>query len=72
MISWMKSTVFHDSELENVGTKTLIEKLGTIPAEVRKTKETIVVVLPEICTLARKFVECMKPKYKQISLLSTA
>jgi len=64
MISWMKSTVFQDSELENAGTKTLVEKLGTIPAEVRKTAESIQVVLPEISTLARKFVECMKPKYK--------
>jgi len=72
MISWMKSTVFHDSELENIGTKTLVEKLGTIPAEVRKTAQSIEVILPEICTLARKFVECMKPKYEQISLFSTA
>jgi hypothetical protein len=58
--------VFNDSDLENVGTKTLVEKLGAIPAEVRKTAQSIEVVLPGICTLARKFLECMKPKYEQM------
>jgi hypothetical protein len=72
MISWIKDSVFHESELEGVGTKTLVEKLGSIVAEIRKTPGKIEVILPEICVLARKFVECMKPKYVQLSLFSTS
>lgn len=72
LISWMKSTVFHESKLEGVGTKTLVEKLGTIAAEVRRTTQKIEIVLPEISALARRFVDSMQPKYEQLSLFSTS
>ena len=57
------------TELEGVGTKTLVEKLGSITAEVKRTADTIVVMLPRISALARRFVDCMQPKYQQLSLL---
>lgn len=62
LISWFKSTMLSDTKLEGIGTKTLVEKLGSIIAEVRKTNDSIVVVLPQISALARKFVECMQSK----------
>jgi hypothetical protein len=71
MLSWFKSTVLSGTELENVGTKTLVEKLGSIVAEVRRTDHGIEIILPHISALARKFVECMKPKYEQLSLFAT-
>jgi len=72
LLSWFKSTMLSDTKLEGVGTKTLVEKLGSIVAEVRKTGDTIRVILPQISVLARKFAECMQPKYKQLSLFSTS
>jgi len=59
LITWFKSTMLSETMLEGIGTKTLVEKLGSIVAEVRKTHDSIVVVLPQISALARKFVECM-------------
>lgn len=71
MLSWFKSTVLSDTKLEGVGTKTLVEKLGSIVAEVKRTSDKIEIILPHISALARKFVECMQPKYEQLSLFST-
>lgn len=70
IISWMKKTTFSDSKLDGVGTKTLVEKLGSMVAEVKETAEAIIVTLPPISALARKFVECMQPKYEQLSLFT--
>jgi len=64
--------VLSGTELEGVGTKTLIEKLGFITAEVKQTDQNIIVTLPRISTLARKFVDCLQPRYRQISLFSTS
>lgn len=72
MLSWFKATMLSGTELEGVGTKTLVEKLGSIVAEVRKTANAIEVVLPQVSALARKFAKCMKPKHEQISLFSTS
>lgn len=72
LLSWFKSTILSGIKLEGVGTKTLVEKLGSIVAEVRRTADTIIVVLPNVSALARKFVECMQPKYEQLSLFSTS
>jgi len=69
LLSWFKSTMLAGTELEGVGTKTLVEKLGSITAEVKRTADTIVVMLPRISALARRFVDCMQPKYQQLSLL---
>lgn len=72
LLSWFKTTMLSGTELEGVGTKTLVEKLGFITAEVKKTAETIVVTLPKVSALARKFADCMQPRYEQISLFSTS
>ena len=72
LLSWFKSIVLSGTELEGVGTKTLIEKLGFITAEVKQTAQTIIVTLPGINALARKFVDCLQPRFKQISLFSTS
>jgi hypothetical protein len=72
LISWMKSTVFHESKFEGIGTKTLIDKLGSIAAEVRRTTKSIEIILPEISAIARRFVECMRPRYEQLTLFSTS
>ncbi|MCX7921255.1 MAG: transposase [Clostridia bacterium] len=72
LLSWFKATMLSGTELEGVGTKTLVEKLGSITAEVRKTAQSIVVTLPKVSVLARKFAECMQPRYEQVSLFSTS
>lgn len=72
LLSWFKSTVLAETELEGVGTKTLVDKLGSITAEVKRTADTIVVVLPRISALARKFADCMQPKYQQLSLFPSS
>lgn len=56
----MKSKIFHETKMENVGIGALINKLGMLVAEVRRTAETMEIVLPEISSLGRKFVECIK------------
>lgn len=71
LVSWFKSTMLSETRMENVGTKTLVEKLGLLTAEVRRTSGGMEVVLPQISALARKFVECMQPKYVQISMFSS-
>lgn len=68
LLSWFKGTVLKNTKLESEGTKTLVEKLGSIVAVVRKMPDTIEIVLPSISVLARKFVECLQPKYEQLSL----
>ncbi len=71
LITWFKTTMLSETKLEGIGTKTLVEKLGSIIAEVRKTHDSIVVVLPQISALARKFVECMQSKnnYTPLSVI---
>lgn len=70
LLSWFKSTVLSGTKLENTGTKTLVDKLGSIVVEVRRKPSSIEVILPQISALARKFVECLQPKYEQLSLFS--
>ncbi|WP_010245151.1 transposase [Acetivibrio cellulolyticus] len=37
LLSWFKSTMLSETKLEDVGTKTLVDKLGSLVAEVRRT-----------------------------------
>ncbi len=71
IISRMKKITFNDSKLEGIGTKTLVEKLGAIVAQVKETAESFIVTLPQICSLAHKFVEYIKAKYEQLSFLTS-
>jgi hypothetical protein len=66
ILSWMKNTVLHETKMENVGIGTLINKLGMLAAEVRRTAGSLEIILPEISALARRFVECMKEKPKSV------
>ncbi len=66
IISWMKRTIFHETKMENVGIGILINKLGMLVAEVRRTAETMEIVLPEISALGRRFVECIQQKSKSV------
>ncbi|HQF37388.1 MAG TPA: transposase [Candidatus Dojkabacteria bacterium] len=70
LLSWFKGIVLSETKFEDIGTKTLVDKLGSIVAEVRIKPDSIEVVLPQISALARKFVECLQPKYEQLSLFS--
>jgi len=70
LLSWFKGTVLSGTELEDTGTKTLVDKLGSIVAEVRRKSNSIEVILPQISALARKFIECLQPQYEQLSLFS--
>lgn len=70
LLSWFKSTMLSETSLEGIGTKTLVEKLGCIVAEVKRSADAIEVILPQISALARRFVECMQPKYEQLSLFA--
>lgn len=70
LLSWFKGIVLSETNLEDIGTKTLIDKLGSIVAEVRIKPDSIELTFPQISVLARKFVECLQPKYEQLSLFS--
>lgn len=72
LLSWYKSTMLAETGLEGIGTKTLVDKLGCITAEVKRTADAIVVILPKISALARKFTDCMQPKYGQLSLIPSS
>jgi len=41
IISWMKNMVFHETKMENVGIRRLINKLGAILTGVRRTSESL-------------------------------
>ena len=71
MLSWFKSTILSEIELEVVGAKILVKKLGSTVAEVRITADSIEIVLPHISALARRFAECLQPTYVQLSLFRT-
>ena len=45
LLSWFKSTVLSGTKLENTGTKTLVDKLGSIVVEVRRKPSSIEVIL---------------------------
>lgn len=70
LLSWFKGTVLSGTKLEDTGTKTLVDKLGSIVAEVTIKPNSIDVTLPQISALARRFAECLQPKYEQLSLFS--
>ena len=70
LLSWFKGIVLSGTKLEDTGTKTLVDKLGSTVAEVIRKPNSIEVILPQISALARKFVECLQPKYEQLSLFS--
>ena len=68
LVSWMKTTVFAETEFGELGVDTIVRKFGSIPAEVTETHDRIDVKLPSLSKLARLFVEAMKPRYIQLEI----
>ena len=68
LISWMKTTVFAETEFGELGVDTIIRKFGPIPAEVTETHDHMDIRLPSLSKLARLFVEAMKPRYVQLEI----
>lgn len=68
MISWMKTTVFAETEFGELGVDSIVRKFGPISAEVTETHGHIDIKLPSLNKLARLFVEAMKPRYVQLEI----
>lgn len=57
---WNKcSRAFSATKLENVGIKTLVKKLGKLTARIQESSNNIEIILPNLSTLAKLFVEAM-------------
>jgi transposase len=67
LIVLMKNTTFSSTKLENVGIRTLVKKLGNLTARIQESSNNIEIILPNLSTLAKLFVEAMQPKYIQLS-----
>lgn len=68
MISWMKSTVFAETEFGDFGINTIVRKFGFLTAEVIESKDHVEIKLPTLSRLARLFVDAIKPKYIQLEI----
>jgi hypothetical protein len=68
LISWMKATVFAETEFGELGVDTIVRKFGSISAEVTETHNHIDIKLPSLSNLARLFVDALNPKYIQLEI----
>jgi len=68
MISWMKTTVFAETEFGELGVDTIVRKFGSISAEVIETRDHIDIKLPSLNKLTRLFVEAIKTRYVQLEI----
>lgn len=67
LITWVKRTVLNNTGLEEVGVKTLIEKVGSIRAFVERTFQGIKIIIPPLTKLAKLLAEALLgPKYVQL------
>lgn len=72
LISWMKTTVFAETEFGELGVDTIVRKFGSISAEVTETYNHLDIKLPSLSKLARLFVDALNPQYIQLEItLST-
>jgi transposase len=68
LISCFKSDVLQNTELENVGVRVMVKKLGNIRGFVKRTTEGIVVQIPPITRLAKLIADVLsEPLYRQLS-----
>lgn len=67
LIVLMKNTTFSSTKLGDVGIKTLVKKLGNLTARIQESSNNIEIILPNLSTLAKLFVEAIRPKYVQLS-----
>jgi hypothetical protein len=68
LLQWVKRALFADSELAQIGTRELVEKLGRIPARRERTERGWRLHLPTQQQLARLFVNILRPQWVQLSL----
>ncbi len=71
LISCFKSTILAGTELENVGVRVMIKKLGNIRGFVKRTSKGIEVQIPAITHLARLITDALRePRHIQLSFLT--
>lgn len=68
LLQWVKGALFADSALAEIGTRELVEKLGRIPARRERTANGWRLHLPSQHSLARLFVQILRPQWVQLSL----
>jgi hypothetical protein len=67
LVTWFKDSVLKDTALQEVGVKTLIEKVGSIRAFVERTLQGIRIIIPTLTKLAKLLAEALsEPKYIQL------
>lgn len=71
LISWFRVIKLQESELGNVGVKTLVKKCSRIQGFVDRTAQGIVVRLQPLSKLAKMLLEALsEPEYVQLSFLT--
>lgn len=69
IISWFKSTTLYGTELENVGVRVLVKRIGSIKGFVKRTADGIIVNIPPVTKLAKLIASALRaPKYIQTTL----
>ena len=53
LITWFKTTTLHNTELETVGVRVLVKKVGNIKGFVRRTIDKIEVNIPSLTKLSK-------------------
>lgn len=67
LVIWFRTIMLKDTEIQDVGIKTLIKQVGTIRAFVEKTSEGFNVIIQPISRLAKILAESLpRPKYVQL------
>ncbi|EQB86931.1 hypothetical protein J2Z44_000147 [Clostridium punense] len=69
IISWFKCSILRGTELENVGVRLLIKRIGNIRGFVERTSEGIRVNIPPITKLSKLIADALcSPNYIQLAL----
>jgi Transposase DDE domain group 1 len=69
IISWFKSVVLYGTELEDVGVRVLVKRLGSIRGFVKRTAKGIIVNISPVTKLAKLIADALRaPMYIQTTL----
>lgn len=69
LVSWFKSLILYDTELENIGVRVLVKRIGNIRGFVERTSEGIKVNIPPITKLSKLIADALcSPRYIQLAL----
>ena len=67
LITWFKTTTLHNTELETVGVRVLVKKVGNIKGFVRRTIDKIEVNIPSLTKLSKIIADTLcGPSYEQL------